>query len=205
MARPTHLKVLGDRPIPIDLHGQPDERPVDEAFPAAGPHSDPTHDPIGQDILELIRKSNERMTGEAERATSAATQASHIATEAINRVDAVAAQITSLPERMGEAEAKVTFVTERALAAIAQSDETNKAIAGAKAATAVIAAQKIGERLAAALTSSLDRIPALMTLGSAVWLWRGVLDNPSWLQLGALGLFGACAIAPAVWLSARKH
>src|SRR6185312_12105886 len=205
MGRPTRLKVLGDRPVPIDHGGEPDLRKVIEAFPAAagaGPEmslerqieTPPELDPTAAAIMEMLRKSHDRIEGSVQQARQEAAQATHAATEALTRTAGMADMLTALPERVEAAEQQVTYVAERAIAAIAQSDQQNKTLAAAKAATTIVAA----------LAAALDRLPGLVMLGATIVLFRDVLPEPSTMKLAALALFGACGVAPAVWLSSRR-
>jgi len=207
--------VLGDRPVPIDHGGEPDLRKVIEAFPAAagaGPEmslerqieTPPELDPTAAAIMEMLRKSHDRIEGSVQQARQEAAQATHAATEALTRTAGMADMLTALPERVEAAEQQVTYVAERAIAAIAQSDQQNKTLAAAKAATTIVAAQKIGERIGASLAAALDRLPGLVMLGATIVLFRDVLPEPSTMKLAALALFGACGVAPAVWLSSRR-
>ena len=79
--------------------------------------------------------------------------------------------------------------------------------AAAKQATAAAATamQHVVALLVQISAYALDRLPMLLTLGAAVWLWRQVLDDPTVLRLVGLGLFGALVIAPALWLTAYKR
>lgn len=207
MARPTRLKVLGDRPVPIDHAGDPDLRLVEQAFPAQDREAMtdlPETDPQTEAILDLLRKSHDRIEGSVERVRQEAAEARAGAVEALGRTQSMAEMLTALPQRVEAAEKQVTYVADRAIAAIAESDQQNKTLAAAKAATTIVAAQKIGERIGASMSGLLDRLPGLVMLGATIVLFRDVLPDPSTMKLAALALFGACGVAPAVWLSSRR-
>ena len=140
---------------------------------------------------------------------------------------ALRAENQMLVGQVSEASARVTqFAAEldHAKAEQAQTKETAfKAVAEAKreASSAIAMTQKqaqVAERAAAAarmtqhavgaiggLVSFLvDRAPVLGTLTGAYLLARSVLDAPTIQQLVALGIYGAVAVLPAVYLSVRR-
>lgn len=193
MARPTSLRVLGERAVPAEE--DPDLRPVAAAFPrngAADPYA--PHPELNEEdraILAVIRQSQDRLRGEIASATA-------VASEALNRADAAGQLASGFEERAAAVEGRVEAVGHAAMSALAEH-------AGA--------VQQAKDRGIAAATSLLhrfssfafDRLPALFAIGSAFWLWESILQKPETMQLAALGLYGLCVIGPAVWLSVRNR
>lgn len=199
MPRPTRLRVLEER-LPPEI--EDDNRNVVEAF--AKPAEVTADSPLGQDILELLAKSHDRVASEAKQATA-------IASEAINRAD------TAL-QKLGETEAViaakadavqkgVTEVAERAIGELEHAAAKQVRAGQATAAAIAVSAgmlRSLGERLAGLATFAVDRAPALLALAAGVWLWHDTLADPKPLQLVSLALFGFVVIAPAIWLSSRR-
>jgi hypothetical protein len=188
MPRPTKLRMLSERPVSL-VDPAEDERSVIEAFPRQV--TDTTMNQADADLLELLRRSHDRMTGEVAQATT-------VATEAMNRVDGMADGVRALLARTEAAEAKTEQVGHAAISALKE----NAAAVRTSAREKLTATAGVLSRLSA---FAIDRLPALAALGSAFWLWRDTLSNPTPIQLVALGLYGACVIGPAVWLSARTN
>lgn len=196
MARPTRLRVLGTREVPADVAGEPDGRSVIEAFPQP-PVAPAQGSPAAEDIMELLKKSHERMSGEVRQATA-------IAATAIEQANTATAGISALSDRATAIEKQTTHVGETVMAALSDHTNAKTAARQAVAAASLGVIQRLGERFAALATFAIDRAPAFLSLGAAVWLWSNVLPDPKILQLVALGLFGAVVVAPAIWLSSRK-
>ncbi len=187
MARPTKLRMLSERRVEIP-EGEADERTVVEAFPRPPTQSALQHD---EDVLAILRQSHERMSGEVRQSTAVADLAMSRATDTDQRVAAL------LP-RIEAAEGRVDVVAREAMSALSGHAESVRTTAREK----LVATAGVLSRLS---DFALDRLPALLALGSAFWLWRGILDNPQTIQLAALGLYGACVIGPAIWLSSRAR
>lgn len=187
---PAALRVVSEREV------DEDPRLVSEAFPAAvAPES-----MLGNDILELLKKSHDRIAGEVHQATA-------VATEAIQRADAATARVGEIVDQSASLKADVQATGATILRQI--NDAADKAATAKQATAAAVAISAgalrvLGERLAALATFAIDRAPALLALGAGVWLWHGAMADPKPMQLVGLGLFGAVVIAPAIWLSSRR-
>lgn len=183
---PAALRVVGEREI------DEDSRTVAEAFPATPATLAPA-DPLGSDILEILRKSHDRVAGEAHQATA-------VAGAALERADAALQRVGSSEQAIAEKAA----AAERGMAAVAQRALTEIKSATDKRQFAAGMFRAASERLAGLATFAIERAPALLALGAGVWLWHGVLADPQPLQLVGLALFGGVVIAPAIWLSSRR-
>jgi hypothetical protein len=175
----------------------PDERTVIEAFPRNVTSDAPGRDPLGEDILRILQRSHDRVSAEAGQATA-------VASAAMNRVDEVASGLPALTQRLADAEAKTQRVGETVIAALNETSGAKVAARQAVAAASLGVIQRLGDSLTSLASYAIDRAPAFLSLGAAVWLWGNVLADPKPLQLVGLGLFGAVVVAPAVWLSSRK-
>lgn len=187
MARPTRLRMLGERRVETP-EVEADERSVIEAFPRV-PAENPSQ--LDSDVLAVLRRSHDRISGEVAQATS-------IAGEAMNRASAVATDYETLRARTSEVEARTEAIGNATIGALQDHAKAVRATAAEKlGATATL--------LSRVSSFAMDRLPALLAMGSAFWLWHGVLADPQPIQLAALGLYGACVIAPAIWLSSRAR
>jgi hypothetical protein len=196
MARPTRLKVLGSRQVPADVAGEPDDRRVVEVFPRP-PAAPEQGSPLAEDILEILRKSHDRISGEVHQATA-------IATEAMSQTAEVRSASAALIERADKIEAQTARIGETMLAALSDHSDSKTAARQAVAAASLGVIQRLGERLTSLAVFAVDRAPAFLALAAAVWLWSNVLNNPNVMQLIALGLFGGVVVAPSIWLSSRR-
>jgi hypothetical protein len=179
--------MLSERRVEIP-EGETDERTVVEAFPRPPSQSALQHD---EDVLAVLRASHERMSGEVR-------QSSAVADLAMSRAADTDQRVAALLPRLEAAEGRVDTIRHEALSALSGHAESVRTTARDK----LVATAGILSRLS---DFALDRLPALMALGSAFWLWRGVLADPQPIQLAALGLYGACVIGPAIWLSSRAR
>jgi len=196
MARATRLRLLDERPAP----GDDDQRHVTEAFPAPPPTPPAPNSQLGDDVLAVLRRDTDRALGNSSHAVATATAALDTAQRADQVATASAGVSQTLVPRVDQMETATRELGERTFAALAQQQT---ALNTAKA-TLAAAAQQIAALALHILAYLLDRAPALLALGAAVWLWQRVLDDPSVLRLIGLGLFGALVIAPALWLSIRR-
>lgn len=198
MPRKTSLKLLSERPAVNP--GDVDERSVIEAFPSP-PARIPENDLLAADVLEILKKSHDRIEGKANLAAATAD-------EAILRVDNVASRIVDDGRRLDEVTAKVVAVEERAasdrqvvlneVTGLLNADRVQAKRIAAAGLTAAL--DSIAARLVAALVFVIERAPVMLSLLAAIWLWNRILPDPKPLQLVALGLFGAVVIAPSIWL-----
>jgi hypothetical protein len=196
MARATRLRIY-ETDTPAEPGG---EQPTREAFPAPPPPIDPRSQ-HADDVLSLLRRETDHAISIATQANSVAAAAHESATRAVASTTELANHATALAARQTAVEARTQEVGRQAVEAIAQHHAAARQ-AGAAVATA---AQQIAALLVQILAYALDRLPMLLTLAAAVWLWRQVLDDPSVLRLVGLALFGALVIAPALWLTAYKR
>ncbi len=155
----------------------PDE-PDDRSVVAAFPRREEPVEDNDTSVLEILRRSHERSIGEIAQATATAGAATDRAAESVDRVGEIGR------------------------AAISVIDENTKALRGVVRERLTDSTVGVLNRLS---SFAIDRLPALFSIGSAFWLWRGVLADPQPIQLAALGLYGACVIGPAIWLSARSR
>lgn len=189
MARRTRLRMLAERAVVES--SERDERPVAEAFPRLVPQTDDIADPLGQDVLDLLRRSHERMSGEVAQATA-------VSQEAANRAETAGRMAANLETRQAEVEAKVDEIGNAAITALQKHAGSVQVAAREKLAATAGLVHRVS-------SFALDRLPALLSLAGGFWLWDGILGNPQPMQLGALGLYGACVIGPAIWLSSRAN
>lgn len=186
MPRKTTLRLLAERPAPEI--GDSDDRTVIEAFPSAPPPAT-TDEGIAADILDILRKSHDRMEGEVRQATAVASAAVERAAATEGLVQAMAAKTEQIAKDSDAGKATLSQVSQLLSEDRVQSRQM--AAAGLAA---------LGEKLARSLVFLVERAPAMLTLAAAVWLFNGILADPKPLQLVTLGLFGGVVVAPAIWL-----
>lgn len=191
MARPTSLKILSERPaLAEDTERQiADDRPPVVAFPSRQSPSTPETDNAAADILELLRKSHERIGGEVRQATE-------VASAALERVDALTSVANDLRVRTETAERHTATVAAATDDQLRRNEQVMGALAGDRATKAAAALSRLS-------SFAFDRLPALLALGSAFWLWRGILPDPQPMQLASLALYGICVIGPSVYLGLK--
>lgn len=191
MARPTSLRILNERPIPTEDAelAFSDRRPTVEAFPSREPPPAPEGNSDAEAILEVLRKSHDRISGEVRQATD-------VASAALERADALRSTLDDLRTRTESAERH----TETVAAATHDQLRRNELAMGTLAGDRATKAAAVLSRLS---SFAFDRLPALLALGSAFWLWRGTLADPQPMQLAALALYGTCVIGPAVYLGLK--
>ncbi len=161
----------------------PDTRTVAEAFNGGGPP--PVTDAVlAEDILALLRQSNERMQG-------AVSQVTAVANHAVERADAVEKMAHELSERQTTVAALATNAAQRA-------DHTVEV-------RRQLAAQQWSATLASLMTFLADRAPAILALIGGWLLWQETLVEPSPMKLIGLALYGACVVAPAAFLSYARR
>lgn len=191
MPRKTTLRLLSERPAPEI--GDPDDRSVIEAFPSAPPPA-PHDEGIAADILEILRKSHDRMESQVGQATAAASAA-------VERVTATEGVVQAIAAKTEQIEKTSIASGQAVLNQVSQLLSTDRAQSRQMAAAGIAAGLgMLGTKLAQALVFLVERAPALLALAAAVWLFDGVLADPRPLQLVTLGLFGAVVVAPAIWL-----
>ncbi len=151
------------------------------------------------DILAALR-------GQLAETAQAATEAIAERNQERARADAVASEL-------GHAKAETAQVRAAAAQEVSRSRE--------HAAEAISATQRqaqVAERTLAAagamrqalgavgglMSFLVDRAPVLLTLAGAYLLARDILAAPNAYQLAGLGIYGAVAVLPAVWLSVRR-
>lgn len=188
MARKTQLRLLSERPAP---EGDQDERRVIDAFPAPPP---PVNDQLSADVLEILRKHNERVEGELRQTTALATAAIERVDGVVGRVEATEGVVQAIAAKTDQVEKGAQAAGQAILSQVSELVSADRMHARRQIAAASILAglQSLGSRLAVA--------PALLALVAAVWLWSQILADPKPLQLIALALFGAVVVAPAIWL-----
>jgi hypothetical protein len=194
MARATRLRIYE-----TEAAEEGDQRPTAEAFPAPPPPVAPNSQ-HADDVLALLRRETDHAIAVASQASTTATAAYEAAGRAISTTTELANGAAALAERTSQVEAQSKEVGRQAVQAIAE----HHAAARQASAAVATAAQQIAGLLVQILAYVLDRLPMLLTLCAAVWLWRQVLDDPSVLRLVGLGLFGALVIAPALWLTYKR-
>lgn len=201
MPRKTELKLLSERPVPE--RGESDDRRVIEAFPAPPPA--PVDNTLAEDVLEILRKSHERIASEVQQVRATAGVAVERADAATNRIATIEAVVQASAEKTAEVEKNVATAGQAMLSQVSQLMTQDRSQARQMAAAGLAAGLgALGERLARALIFAIERLPALLALAAAIWLWNRILPDPQPLQLVALGLFGAVVIAPAIWLGQCK-
>ena len=190
MARPTSLKVLSERPVlSEDTERQiADDRPTVTAFPTREAPPAPDNSAEVNAILDILRGSHERMTGEVRQATA-------VAASALERSDAIVAVVDDLRTRTENSERVAEAV-------VATTGEQLRRNAEAMGTLAADRSTKAAAALKSLSTFAFDRLPALIALGSAFALWANT-PEPTAMQLAKLGLYGLCVIGPAVWLAAK--
>ena len=195
MPRKTSLRLLSERVVPDD--GEDGERSVIEAFPSAPAVADPV---LADDILDILRKSHEKFEVEARQATAVATAAVERVDSALTRIEATEGLVKATAAKTEQIEQGVATATQSVVGQVSALLEADRKESKVKAANIALGLDALGERLSQVLIFLIGRLPALLALAAAIWLWHGVLDDPKPLQLVALGLFGAVVIAPAMWL-----
>lgn len=196
MPRKTQLRLLGER----EVAGDPDERNVIDAFPAPPPPAN-AESALASDILEILRKSHDRIEGEVRQTQALASAAIERVDSVVGRVEAAEGVVQAAAAKVGDANRKVEAAGQAVLSQVSQLLTTDRVQARQMAAAGVAAGLgSLGEKLGRALEFAIERAPALISLVAAIWLWDRILPDPKPLQLVALGLFGAVVIAPAIWL-----
>lgn len=190
MARPTSLKVLNERPVlPEEVEERlRDTRPTVTAFPTREAPPAPENSAEVQAILDVLRGTHERMSGEVRQATAAATAA-------LERSDAIVAVVDDLRTRTENSERVAEAVTVTTGEQLRRNAEAMGALAADRSTKAAAALKGLS-------AFAFDRLPALIALGSAFALWANT-PEPTAMQLAKLGLYGLCVIGPAVWLAAK--
>jgi hypothetical protein len=198
MARATRLRVLANRPAEPG-----DDQLTVEAFPAPPPHVQPGSQ-RGEDVLALLRADTDRALTIAGQANTAANAALDHAARASSDTAALAGAAETLAQRQTAVEVATRTIGNQTVAAIDDMTKAQRASAGQAGAVMMTAAERIVATLAQLIAYILARLPMLLALGSAVWLWQQVLASPTPMQLIGLGLFGALVIGPVLWLTTRN-
>jgi hypothetical protein len=197
MPRKTSLRLLDERPAPEI--GDPDDRSVVEVFP--GPPPPVADDGLAADILEILRKSHDRIEGEVRQVSAVAAAAVERVDGAVGRIEAAEGVVQAIAAKTAEIEKSAAASGQAVLSQVSQLLSTDRAQSRQMAAAGIVAGLgSLGEKLARSLVFAIDRLPALLALAAAVWLFNGILADPKPLQLVTLGLFGAVVVAPAIWL-----
>lgn len=192
MARATRLRIYSpDEP-------ESDDARVEDRFPAPPPAVAPNSQ-LAEDVLRLLRADTQTALRQADHADATASNALYQAQTATTTVANLTATTESLAARTEAVEASAREIGTQALAAV----EAVQKQRGAGIAAGVSMAHQFLVLLLQIIGYLLDRAPALLALGAAVWLWHSVLDDPSVLRLIALGMFGLLVMGPVLWLSWR--
>jgi hypothetical protein len=198
MPRKTQLRLLSERAAPEI--GDADDRSVIEAFPSAPPPAT-TDDGLAADILEILRKSHDRIEGEVRQATAVATAAVERAEGMAGRIEAAEGVVQAIAAKTEQIEKSAAASGQAVLTQVSQLLSTDRVQSRQMAAAGIVAGLgSLGERLSKSLIFLVERAPALLALAAAIWLFNGILADPKPLQLVTLGLFGAVVVAPAIWL-----
>jgi len=193
MARATRLRIYDAPPS----EGE-DERTV-ERFPTPPP-AVPPNSQLGDDVLALLRRDTEQALAQADHADATASNALYQAQTASVSVENLTTTTATLAARTDAVEANAREIGHQAMAAIEASAQRRAGIA----AGAATAAQQFLTVLIQLLAFVVERAPALLALGAAVWLWSEVLADPSVLRLIGLGMFGVLVMGPVLWLSVYR-
>ncbi len=186
MARPTRLKLLGERPVALP-DGDPDTRTVAEAFTNGGAPPPVTDAVLAEDILALLRQSNERMQG-------AVSQVTAVANHAVERAEGAEKMAHEVADRQTAVATVARVAAQKADAAI----DVRRQLAG-------VTARQLSATLASLVTFLVDRAPAIMALIGGWLLWQDTLVDPSPMKLIGLALYGVCVVGPAAWLSYMRR
>jgi hypothetical protein len=195
MARATRLRIYSETP---DEGDGGDQRTV-ERFPAPPPPV-PPNSQLGEDVLTLLRRDTQQALAQADHADATASSALYQAQTANGTLATLTTTTETLAARTDAVEANARDIGQRAMAAIEAVGQRQAGLAAGVA----TAAQQALALFIQILAFVLERAPALLALGAAVWLWAQVLEDPSILRLIGLGMFGLLVMAPVLWLSARK-
>lgn len=201
VAKPTRLRILDQRPAE---DGDDDDRPVTQAFPVVSAPAVAPNSPLAEDVLAILRRGVDRAEQAANHAQAVASAAIETAAKNDATLSILGERTATIDARTAAVEEKAQVIGERAMAAIAESGKSGMAARQAAAAVTAGALKISVQMVCQLLAYALDRLPMLLALAAAVWLWARVLDDPTVLRLIGLGLFGALVIAPALWLSARR-
>lgn len=193
MARATRLRIYSDGPA----EDGGDERVV-ERFPAPPPPVAPNSE-LATDVLALLRRDTQQAMLQADHADATANTALYQAQTAATTVASLSSTTETLAARTDQVEANAREIGTQAMAAIEAATKQR----GAAIASGVTMAHQFLVLLLQVIGYLLDRAPALLALGAAVWLWHSVLDDPTVLRLIALGMFGVLVMGPVLWLSTR--
>jgi hypothetical protein len=198
MPRKTQLRLLSERPAPET--GDLDERAVIDVFSSAPPPA-AADDALANDILEILRKSHDRIEGEVRQAHAASAAALERVEGVVGRIEAAEGVVQAVAAKTAQVEQTAAASGQEILSQVSRlltADRTqSRQMAAASMVTGLAA---FGERLGRALAFAVERAPALLALAAAIWLFARILPDPKPLQLITLGLFGAVVIAPAIWL-----
>ncbi len=105
--------------------------------------------------------------------------------------------------RIREAAVKeVTTARQDAAASVAATHRQAQVAERAAAAAGMV--RQATAAVGGLLSFLIDRAPVLLTLIGAFVLARDILAEPNAYQLAGLGIYGAVAVLPAVWLSVRR-
>lgn len=173
-----NIRLIEERPVG-------DDRAVEDAFPEPSPVSDPQ---LASDILEILRKHNERVAGDIQRVQETAGAAAQSVAAVTDRVEAVAAETVKL---RNAATATGEAMTQLA-ASVAMKPKAEAQLRQVVATLFLLAARALETSLkwlAQAVLFIVERAPALGSLAAAAWLWNRALPDPHVLQLVLLGLW----------------
>lgn len=173
-----NIRLIEERPVG-------DDRAVEDAFPGPSPVSDPQ---LASDILEILRKHNERVAGDIQRVQETAGAAAQSVAAVTDRVEAVAAETVKL---RNAATATGEAMTQLA-ASVAMKPKAEAQLRQVVATLFLLAARALETSLkwlAQAVLFIVERAPALGSLAAAAWLWNRALPDPHVLQLVLLGLW----------------
>jgi hypothetical protein len=136
-----------------------------------------------------------------------------VANAAIQQVNQERARADSVARELDHAKADTAKIRETAVQEVSRARQEAEALvvstqrqaqAAERAAAAAGLVQQAAGALAALFSFLIDRAPVLLTLIGAFVLARDILAAPSAYQLAGLGIYGAVAVMPAVWLSVRR-
>lgn len=190
MPRPSRLKLVDERPVPV--------REIDDAVaepPVAAMQQ--VSEGEAAAIIDQLRREVELQTRRANEVTAAAAEAGQKARADLDAANQTTAALRDQAlTRIGEVEQE----RNAAVAAVAKSQEDRRQTAAVAAAVGLGLLQK-----AAAEVGRLAAwVPALGSLLGGWCLFNRIIAAPSLPSLGALALYGVVVVGPAVLVTLKK-
>jgi hypothetical protein len=192
--RKTRLALVNERPLTDFEAAQLAGNALDAAEAAEHPQAPP------EDILAMLRGQLAETARVANTAIETANQERAAREQIAQELDHAKADSAKVRETAIQ---EVSRARQDAAATVAQIER--QAAVAERAVAAAGAVRQAAGAIGALVSFLIDRAPVLLTLAGAYLLARDILPQPSVTQLSLIAIYGAVAVAPAVWLSVRRQ